>query len=96
MSKHTPGPWRLDWYGAHKDDAIAGQIDGPNGQHIADIPNDLRAGLGNAALITAAPDLLKALEEIVGYLGDGDPNDTCERHRLNCARAAIAKARGEK
>jgi hypothetical protein len=46
----------------------------------------------NVSLISAAPDLLSACEELLIYLGDWNDldNETCA-----AARAAIAKAKGE-
>ncbi len=45
----------------------------------------------NVRLVSAAPDLLEACEELLIYLGDWDDpdNETCAK-----ARAAIAKAKG--
>lgn len=55
-----------------------------------DVP--LASQVANARLISAAPDLLAACEELLIYLGDWDDmdNDTCA-----AARKAIAKAKGE-
>jgi hypothetical protein len=77
MSKHTPGPWQI----------VGVNVYG----------NNLRALLpmnaADAHLISAAPDMLEALETIVSTERD--------RHGYHPAwtdqaRAAIAKARGEK
>ena len=43
-----------------------------------------------AALMAAAPELLAALEEWVGYVPNS--TDEVEQHRIDRARAAIAKA----
>lgn len=48
----------------------------------------------NALLITAAPDLLEALEALVAQsLDSGHPHDWL-RHEIDQAKAAIAKAKG--
>ena len=90
MSNHTPGPWRLEKRG---------------GTYIVDKPGDgyitrdvcrMDASTmsafhqdGNARLITAAPDLLAALIKTAALLHPDLPE-----HKA--ARAAIAKALGEK
>jgi hypothetical protein len=84
-SQHTPGPWRIGdagftVFGPPKPGALP--------ETIAPVKN--RA---NARLISAAPDLLEALEALL----DRDPAPPLEKIGavyVN-ARAAIAKARGE-
>ena len=82
MSKHTPGPWKLNggiWAGA---------------DHICGWP--LRSDVGheaaeaNGRLIAAAPDLLEAAKAIVagGYVMDFDSPE------WTTLEAAIAKAEG--
>lgn len=87
MSKHTPGPW------------FSGNGNMPFNRVIKSQAGDLIAKAGdvcvgdveaNARLISAAPELLAALKEIVeaqkgGYLGWG---------HIDAASAAIAKATG--
>lgn len=90
----TPGPWDFSW-----------EIQ-PNGcptvghkglmvcmvAHSAKDPEQKQTALANASLITAAPELLHALEAMVfaavvhGYEADS---------MVPVARAVIAKARGE-
>ena len=90
---HTPGPWRwkLEEFGSYrliaKDGtkvADDGSADGEYGGWMND-PNE-----PNARLIAAAPDLLEALVDLLGWQTLA-PHDVVDR-----ARAAIAKARGEK
>jgi len=73
MSKHTPGPWQV----------VGSNVYG----------NNLRALLpmnaADARLIAAAPDLLEALEDLLGWQTLA-PDDV-----VAAARAATAKARGE-
>ena len=56
---------------------------------------DYYRALANARLIAAAPDLLEAAEQLLGYIGAGDPTDSTETARVAALRVAIAKATGE-
>ena len=94
MSKHTPGPWE-----AHLDEAYF--VTGPDRGRVA-IMTHLKGahGLGgrrsgdesaaNARLIAAAPDLLEALTDLLGWQTLA-PDDV-----VAAARAAITKAEGVK
>lgn len=83
--KHTPGPWAINCdlgiYAATGTQWAIASV-GFGWPHQP----DRREAEANAHLIAAAPELLEALEYLVG-LGGGD----C----LDMARAAIAKARGQ-
>lgn len=84
MSKHTPGPWSY-WSGYNPFDKIEAQVTAEDGDIVIASYNHLiEEGEANALLISAAPDLLKAL---IDFLDDpmGDP-EPC--------RKAIAKALG--
>ena len=93
MSKHTPG----EWIALHRK---AGQIVGKHFEIttlnksgaaelvIAIVPIEDEA---NAALISAAPDLLAALETLERLAGSGCMEDDPARR---AARSAIAKATG--
>jgi len=103
MNKHTPGPWK-----AHLNVPTA-RIEG----HIIKVDDDVECPIAslwvgggtegkprqkaNATLIAAAPDMLEALEELMGAItleedlfrcDDLDRADYCR------ATAAIAKAKG--
>ncbi len=90
-AKHTPGPWTTD---------PEGHIRAPYPNHAPGISiarmtcfgaHDVHMAMGaNASLISAAPDLLAALEYIMAW----DSDWTVEQART-MARAAIAKAKGE-
>jgi hypothetical protein len=94
VSKHTPGPWE-----AHLDEAYF--VTGPDRGRVA-IMTHLKGahGLGgrrsgdesaaNARLIAAAPDLLEALTDLLGWQTLA-PDDV-----VAAARAAITKAEGVK
>jgi len=99
---HTPGPWELEH--CRNDNgsefiSINGQ--GPHGAWLADIqagdvngkPADVtEKHLANARLISAAPDMLAALENL---LGDKYLAAPINADRMAEARAAIAKATGK-
>ena len=90
MSKHTPGPWEWNKYGAllHEDEIVLG-IDG--GCRRCDYPNE-----ADVHLIAAAPDLLEALESMLqSFLITQSLDDYPIDAPCNKARAAIAKAKGE-
>lgn len=72
MSKHTPGPWEVVVDIRHEDEEeeyVAGfDIIGPNGVSVVGcegISGSSEVERENARLIASAPDLLKALEEMV-------------------------------
>ena len=85
MSKHTPGPWKVQ--------RSVDVVDSTR-EHVVvhwmpweELDTTRQA---NARLIAAAPDMLEALEGVVTAL-------TRDDYRVSCGRAetAIAKARGE-
>ncbi len=84
MNKYTPGPWEITW-GPTIDIAGIAQIPvADDGRHTA-----------NARLISAAPELLEALQSIVQSLSDQDDEGLIEHAEpMIAARAAIAKATG--
>jgi len=95
MTEHTPGPWHLGdndaVYGAH----------GKFSAVVADCNTLVRTpetDHANACLISAAPDLLAALRDVLDQLdGIGIPEwHGAEGLCLDAARAAIAKATGGK
>ena len=91
MRKHTPGPWHFDAVfslllfgrkniGPWDDESIWPADDSMN------MPDE-----DDAHLITAAPDLLEALENLLKvHEGEGGT----QHHAGDIARAAIAKAKG--
>ena len=92
---HTQGPWK-----AHRAiwDKETGDV-----AYILEGVKEARAA--DSYLITAAPDMLEALEEVMGELDvEGLPCPLCggsaaSGHKYNClwhvVNAAIKKARGE-
>lgn len=88
-TKFTPGPWTL---GLETDNERA-QVISQDGQHIAYVECDPVPA--NARLISAAPELLGALEDCLVCLNaDSDMQEDCATE-IAMARAAIAKAKGE-
>lgn len=84
-TKHWPGPWTL----VPRRDRYVNVYCGPHDVALAVRPC-------NAQLIAAAPDMLAALERLLGCpdlnLDELEP-ETCEA--IEQARAAIVKARGQ-
>lgn len=103
MDKFTPGPWKLIVSKpTKKDPQGCTMIATPHGYMAIDC---YRSGqshdedAANARLITAAPDLLGALRNLVAdvtyLIDDGTlPLSANEHPSINTARAAITKATG--
>ena len=103
-TQHTVGPWH--WSGdalTHRQFDIYAPTQAPH-QHVCTVNNlpveklyarDAIVALANARLIAAAPDLLAALQALVGEadLGELDHDDDT-RELLDNARAAIERATG--
>jgi len=97
MTAFTPGPWSLNAFDVTQVIAVS---DGPNragqayrdGRHqyaialAGDIP-DLDERMANARLISAAPDLLFALDGLLRLWAEGNPLVTCPEYFA--ARAAL-------
>jgi len=102
-SKHTPGPWEYrpnkydDWGVVRSADGLP-VAQACVGRWYKDFDahrvNKTDPGEANARLIAAAPDLLDALEMLISN------HDNCGQPRMlnviPAARAAIAKAKGDK
>ena len=91
--KHTPAPWFevkhfSEWLISDGSRLVATTAGSPAHLGLAHAKRDA----ANARLIAAAPELLEALEKLVGYAQGGDlPSNKA----IDVARAAIAKATGE-
>lgn len=94
---HTPGPWEAnDTDGEHH--AIVSPTDeSPDHFTVICIGPNAATENANARLISAAPDLLAALEDCVGILDHLLRLSPVHGYRrdIAAARAAIAKAKGE-
>lgn len=83
MSKHTPGPWRVNY-----------NCFGASGMNV-EIINEVKAEevMANAHLIAAAPDLLEACKSALALI-----NISTDYAGMSTSReleAAIKKAKGE-
>ena len=92
MTKHTQGPWEINsGTTVYAQNGIA-RLRRRAALCKTDISSSegdtLEKARANARLIAAAPELLEALKELVGWLED-------DIYFLDKARAAIAKAKGE-
>ena len=91
MTSHTPGPWGLM---EHRDGYYA--LTPPDGRcsYFGKLPCQDAEDHANAALISAAPDLLAALVEMHALYADHAQYDEegYETAAINAARAAIDKA----
>jgi hypothetical protein len=96
-AKHTPGPWAIDGC------ASLGNLDviyGSGRITMMDCENDEvddDALLANARLITAAPEMLVALDRAEAFISGFEDDDTQEgvTEMLAAIRVALAKAKGE-
>ena len=111
---HTPGPWSVDssmistgWVLVTKSNGdVVANVNTETGPDIPPTVSIKMPALSNAHIIAAAPDMLEALEEVMGELDvEGLPCPLCGRdltigHRHNClwhvVASAVKKARGEK
>ena len=88
-SKHTPGPWTINWYicreGKKELWRVPHSIGPVSTDHNHWAGNHLDVEAADAALISAAPDLLAALQEL---------RYACTNKAEAMADAAIAKATG--
>ena len=94
-TKHTTGPWVIDWnvsrldiFGADETTLVASLRRSSLSQAIDE------AARSNARLIAAAPELLDSLSEIFDYAGGAD-SALHDEYVMDRARAAIAKAEGK-
>ena len=95
-AKHTPGPWRAD-IGRHGEAhhvCVRGEV-------VASVKEGTLEALADAHLIAAAPDLLAALENLIGEQGHyfycthwhAGAEGKCSKRCIEI-REAIAKATG--
>ena len=89
-AKHTPGPWTT---GRAINAVDMGKFSFicPFGANSADQVAEIKA---NACLISAAPDLLAALEAIIKMIGPYAGQGRMDAE-IAAARSAIAKSKGE-
>jgi hypothetical protein len=92
MSKTTDGPWFLDQYGH-----VYGWKPTENGKTSVLLIDNRHSAATSADknLISAAPELLKALRALVDLQEANEASETKALDFWDHARAAIAKATGE-
>ncbi len=88
MTVHTGGPWTYFVGNANGRGLIRIEQDG-TGVHVASMQRGA-ISQANARLIAAAPDLLFALQTVMGTCEHGQKEDWVERCAIG--RAAISKA----
>lgn len=86
--KHTPGPW--EYHAVGDSDGETFGIDHIVYANFGAVELCCLPTEADGRLIAAAPDLLAALEYIVGW----NPSDWSAETARDLARAAIAKAKG--
>lgn len=98
-NKWTAGPWEWDYEELDENNAIVWLVDDPNMRVCFLARCDaVETTHANARLIAAAPEMAAALE---GILDDDDASTSLADQRsrwvarMDAARAALAKARGE-
>lgn len=95
MSAHTPGPWKWHWKldGLKADCGVFSEKTEGHAYSICRAPvfEAQDQWEANARLISAAPDMLEALEALVQADASGELDDSM----FAAARAAIAKAKGK-
>lgn len=103
---HTGGEWYAERIHIMKDetphDHDIWAVYSTQRSRYVDKPQDIcsfnwrtPAGKANAHLISAAPDLLSALEEMMSVFQDHEQYDEDSAEVISFARVAIAKAKGE-
>lgn len=94
---HTPGPWTFT---SERPAPDARGVVGPTGVDLWGkafndvVPPIEVEGAANARLIAAAPELLAALEQLLGTVRDGGDIDTIPQVELDFYRELIAKVKG--
>ena len=97
MSKHTPGPWEINWYICREGKEELWRVPRSIGPAYVDhnhwAGNYITVDEADARLIAVAPELLEALKELMEYAGIIE--ERSDAVATNKARAAIAKAEGK-
>jgi hypothetical protein len=95
MSKHTQGPWKIDWYICREDGKelwrVPRSIGPASTDHCHWAGRYITVDEADANLIAAAPDLLEALKSTRAFVNSVAPHGGLFE-RIN---AAIARAEGK-
>ena len=94
----TPGPWKtLRWVADGDDVFLVGPANGAVCQMVMRSKWQKDCAGDNANLIAAAPDLAEALQMLVASVSSSDEIGNADLHEaVEAARAALAKARGDR
>ena len=95
---HTPGPWTYGVPSPGANFSIYATRMSIGRLGIASNSKRAAEGEANARLIAAAPDLLEALRQVMGWIDGWDPNfihDADWPETAHHIRAAISRATGE-
>jgi hypothetical protein len=97
--KHSQGPWQFELYPSG-----GFEIESPTGGHAGgtliiasrNSHRNVEVMHANARLIAAAPDLLEALRDVIGWVpGPASWHTGAPAKAVERARAALSKATGE-
>ena len=96
-AKYTPAPWSANWNGSYYQ--IDTETEGQIGDACASqfIEGNTDKGKANARLIAAAPEVWEALEDVMAWIDNWEPDMTGDDEwsaSEERVRAAIAKATG--
>jgi hypothetical protein len=91
MTKHTPGPWRVEPYHEGRENFLISEDDGHT---ILELPDYFSKA--DARLIAAAPDTTKALEDLINAISTETTPEVFAalQPEIDAGLAAIAKAEG--
>ena len=93
MSNWTKGPWTLRTTGAHWNNPALENIEICYGTDIECVCDTVYE-MADAQLISAAPDLYEALNDLLNDVINFDDGNLTEAFQINATKA-LAKARGE-
>lgn len=93
-TKHTPGPWTYRAQDFHDNCPTEHFISAPTRGRICRLSSPDAEGKANAALISAAPDLLEALKVLLSQVSPKAREFPRMFGPVEIAEAAIAKAEG--
>jgi len=99
-AKHTPGPWRIKAHTDESPEHITGWSDwsiiGADGACVCIEQTSINdSAKHNARLIAAAPELLEALQRLIGTGLDEQTHRAIMSEPAHFVNVAIAKATGE-
>lgn len=98
MSKHTPGPWRVDAALDEDGNPLFVQVLTAQNYEVANTANGNfgdATELANARLIAAAPEILEALRLCIAQLKADEPDFGLEGDAIYAAEMAIKKVEGK-